>query len=323
MKIIVCKNCSAQIFASDLRAPVCGRCGTRLMELSRQRFWRALRRFTILVMAAGLTGCLFYFRDSVLTNVSALLKEMPATDSRVAWIIALGAGGVAAIVALAGRRRPRAFGTAKAHEVPQGSNIKRKIELLATRAWGSREDILTAALHLDVKSVNATESHADVIKAYLRHVARVAPKLDVPTMTPRIVTERLCDAAGKFIEEDGWVKIVVDAHFFDNRPVAQAILCHEVCHYVLEANGIREQPTLENERMTDAAIFVFGLGDVFLAGYHKSPSRQYRAGHRLGYLTDDEYRFARQHVDWLRRSEEFLRTAKGRRDDWNWDRSLR
>jgi hypothetical protein len=62
---------------------------------------------------------------------------------------------------------------------------------------------------------------------------------------------------------------------------------------------------------------------AFLAGYRSSPNAQYRVGHRLGYLTDGEYRDAREHVDWLRRSEEFLRTAKRRRSDWSWDRSLR
>lgn len=41
-------------------------------------------------------------------------------------------------------------------------------------------------------------------------------------------------------------------------------------------------------------MFVFGLGDVFLRGYRSSPShRDYAPDHRLGYLSDAEYR----HVD--------------------------
>ena len=42
---------------------------------------------------------------------------------------------------------------------------------------------------------------------------------------------------------------------------------------------------------TDVAMFVFGLGDVFLNGYRSDATRQdYAPGHRLGYLTDAEYR---------------------------------
>ena len=92
---------------------------------------------------------------------------------------------------------------------------------------------------------------------------------------------------------------------------------------MLGASGIRESSTLENERLTDVAMFVFGLGDVFLAGYKRSSNKQYRSGHKLGYLTDQEYTFVSQYVDWLRDSEEFLAKAKRRKDDWNWDRSLR
>jgi hypothetical protein len=139
-------------------------------------------------------------------------------------------------------------------------------------------------------------------------------------MTPRVVHETLFgNVAGQFVEQDGWVKIVVGATFFDDRAAAHAILCHELCHYVLEANGIREQSTLENERLTDAAIFVFGLGDIFLAGYRRSPNTQYRIGHRLGYLRDDEYGFVNKYVAWLRGSEHFLLKAKRRKDHWNWD----
>jgi hypothetical protein len=178
-------------------------------------------------------------------------------------------------------------------------------------------------LFLNALATNKDTTHRAIVSELLMHVGRVAPALSVPRMTPQITTERLCEAAGQFVEQDGWVKIVVGTNFFNNMPAAKAILCHELCHYVLEANGIRERPTLENERMTDAAIFVFGLGDVFLDGYRRAPNSQYRVGHRLGYLDDNEYRFLNQYVRWLRASEEFLRTAKGRRDDWNWDRSLR
>jgi hypothetical protein len=326
MRIVICKNCSAELFISDQRAPICGKCGNRLVELSREQTRKTLNRSILLASLAGLASMAFYFRDELRTRLPALWRQAPAIDGRVAWVVAVVAGAIL-VLALAMRRRPRTqtqktSAIATPHVLP-GSNIGAKINRLARQSWGSREEIAAQPLHLSLHSVNAISSHNDLIKMYLHHVARVAPKLTVPMMVPRIVTEQLCNAAGKFVEEDGWVKIAVGTSFFANRPAAQAILCHELCHYVLEANGIREQPTLENERMTDAAIFVFGMGDLFLAGYQTSPNRQYRDGHRLGYLTDREYRFARHHVDWLRKSEDFLRTVKGRRDDWTWDRSLR
>lgn len=90
-------------------------------------------------------------------------------------------------------------------------------------------------------------------------------------MTPRVVVERLPDAAGQFVEDDGWVKITVGSEFLREPAAAQAILCHELCHYVLGANGIREPTTKSNERLRDVAMFVFGLGEVFLAGYRTMP----------------------------------------------------
>lgn len=48
-------------------------------------------------------------------------------------------------------------------------------------------------------------------------------------------------------------------------------------------------------------MFVCGFGKLFLDGYQKFPSqRQYRPGHRLGYLSDMEYVFIYQYVMELR-----------------------
>ena len=51
-----------------------------------------------------------------------------------------------------------------------------------------------------------------------------------------------------------------------DQEAARAILCHELCHYVLLASGIREPTTSENERLTDAAMFVAGIGRYFHDG---------------------------------------------------------
>ena len=200
-------------------------------------------------------------------------------------------------------------------------NLRSKVELLARKAWGSREDIENSRFELAPKAIQEHTDHGHLVAALLKHVRGIAPGISVPMMTPRVVIEPMCEAAGQFVEQDGWVRIAVSQAFFDNKPAARSILCHELCHYILNANGIRRSLTIENERLTDTAIFAFGLGDIFLSGYRKS-ANQYRAGHQLGYLTDDEYQFVRRYVQQLRTSEVFLNTAK-RHDDWRWDRSLR
>ena len=188
---------------------------------------------------------------------------------------------------------------------------------------GGRDDILATSLTLPVHTVLRLSSHSDMLKEMLRHVRKVAPALSLPMLTPRVVIEPMSIAAGQFVEQHGWVKIGVSMHFFSKPEAGIAILCHELCHYILGSNGIREKPTIENERLTDAAMFVFGLGELFMAGYKQVPNSEYRSGHRLGYLSDEEYVAAARHVLSLRKSEEFLKTAKPARDTWNWDRSLR
>lgn len=224
---------------------------------------------------------------------------------------------------LISRLRKRWFKRREAAPVSPESypSLRAKVELLARKSWGSREDIANSCLELAHKAIQGHTDHGQLVAALLKHVRGIAPGISVPMMTPRVVIEPMCDAAGQFTEQDGWVKIAVGPAFYNDVPAARSILCHELCHYVLNANGIRQSPTIENERLTDVAIFAFGLGEIFLSGYRKSATN-YRAGHQLGYLSDGEYQFIRRYVPQLRSSEAFLRTAK-RKDDWQWDRSLR
>ena len=134
----------------------------------------------------------------------------------------------------------------------------------------------------------------------------------MPRLTPRVTVQPLCNVTGQFVEEDGWVKITVgSASFFNDVLAARAILSHELCHYVLNASGMRDPSPVENERLTDAAMFVLGFGDIFLTGYRKAPTAEYRVGHRLGYLSDAEYQFAAGYVQQLRVSDDqFLSTEQ-------------
>ena len=198
------------------------------------------------------------------------------------------------------QRHPSRIGRASHRPL---DDLDTKIEQLVKRAWGPREDSAGVELVLSPRSLSGL-SHDDILAELLRHVRRVAPALSVPMMKPKIVVESIFGAAGQFLVQDGWVKISVGTEFFLNLSAAQAILCHELCHYVLEANGIRESTTLANERLTDVAMFVFGLGDIFLAGYQARPGIEYRRGHRLGYLTDAEYHSVDDAVFELRLSAE-------------------
>jgi hypothetical protein len=199
--------------------------------------------------------------------------------------------------------RVRRHGTVP--QEPAAANLKEKIDRLARKSWSTQEEVAATPLVLDGRKLHGL-AYEQVVAAILAHVRMAASRLNVPAMTPRVTVEVLCDAAGQFVEEDGWVKISVGKNFFDNMPAALAILCHEVCHYVLLASGIRERDRLENERLTDTAMFVFGLGGVFLSGYQQRAGTEYRAGHRLGYLTDAEYQYVEAYVSALRASPTFL-----------------
>jgi hypothetical protein len=144
----------------------------------------------------------------------------------------------------------------------------------------------------------------EVIEILLNHARRITPEFSVPQMTPRAIVESTPFAGGRFeVDAEGWVTIKVSPDFFKDKLAAQAILAHEVCHYILENSGIRKSDFQLNERYTDLCMFICGFGQIFLAGYKREPAqKEYRPGHRLGYLTDGEYQFANQYVVKLRQS---------------------
>lgn len=198
------------------------------------------------------------------------------------------------------------------NDAPGKIKLDRDLSLLlrklVSRAWGMQE-MAEVPLNIAPRSISQAVSDEQFIALLLRHVSRVAPALEVPRMTPRVVISGTKKEAGQFIIDDGWVSIAVSPVFVGDLAAARAILCHELCHYVLEANGIRDPSRETNEKMTDIAMFVFGLGDVFLEGYRSKPGLRYREGHRLGYLTNVEYRGVYNEVVRLRRTGELQSTA--------------
>jgi hypothetical protein len=184
-----------------------------------------------------------------------------------------------------------------------GPDVRGKLDLLIRRSWGSREDNQAACFVLDTALIPA--GGADVFAAtLLKHVRFVAPRLSVPFMTPRIEVSALNGSCGQFVEEDGWVKLVVSTEFALDSVASRAILCHELSHYILFANGIRMADRADNERLTDVAMFAFGMGSIFLNGFRSKNVGLRQRGHRMGYLTDEEYNFLSGEVIRLRTTGE-------------------
>ena len=185
---------------------------------------------------------------------------------------------------------------------PDFSTLKSQLNELATLAWADDEASWSANFQLQVSAFNAVASPSQTIDRLLSHARNSTPKFNVPQMTPRTLVEATPLAAGLFeVDEEGWVTIRVSPDFWHDRSAAQAILAHEVCHYLLENAGIRYANVAINERYTDLCMFICGFGPLFLAGYKRDFAQQdYCPGHRLGYLSDEEYQYADRYVVELR-----------------------
>ncbi|MDR3529920.1 MAG: hypothetical protein P4L90_05115 [Rhodopila sp.] len=184
-----------------------------------------------------------------------------------------------------------------------GPDLVGKLDLLIRRSWGSRDDNQNGSFVFGAERVPAGDAGI-FVTTLLKHVRLVAPRLNVPFMTPRIEISEIEDACGLFVEDNGWVKLVVSTEFALNPAASRAILCHEMCHYILFANGIRMEDRADNERLTDVAMFVLGMGDIFLNGFRSKNVGFNRRGHRMGYLTDNEYQFLSHEVVRLRTTGE-------------------
>lgn len=309
MGVIRCGSCGRlnRIPRYELkRVPVCGRCRQVLPEPRWLRGARWLLRVRVGLLAGGLgaTGSVWLYQQQ-LPMPAMLSAGFGLLPLLTAWLLRLDHPG------------ELARAVEQAQQEPGGRDLDPLIEDLVRRAWGPRATTQNRTWQLTPEALRRFGTDARLITALLNHVRRTAPALTVPLLTPRLVIEDLPKAAGQFAEQDGWVKIAVGQEFFLDLPAARAILCHEVCHYVLEANGIRRATPAANERLTDVAMFVFGLSDVFLAGYQRVPDG-YRTGHRLGYLSEAEYRYVRQQVADLCRSGALQPTLEE-----VWERRLR
>jgi|GEM_PF-3043945 len=201
--------------------------------------------------------------------------------------------------------QPTSHSTSKSSVFP---SLQLQLSELAKIAWTTEQSFQYPQFLLNFQDFVNISTPAQVVEILLRHAARVTPGFQVPFMVPRVLVTSIPFAAGMFEEdEEGWVTIKVSLDFFQDKLAAQAILAHEVCHYILSNSGIRKPNFELNERYTDLCMFVCGFGEIFFAGYKRqSVQDDYRPGHRLGYLTDAEYQFAHQYVIQLHQSKEIL-----------------
>lgn len=174
------------------------------------------------------------------------------------------------------------------------ANLRWRIDRLISDAWQTGEKIPNLILPTSTTHQLSVE---ETIRAYLAHIEQVAPGFSVPIRVPRVERTHLADEAGQFVVKDGWVSITLSEELIAQTKTVRAVLAHEVCHYVLNNSGIREDETENNEKLTDLCMFVCGLGEIFIEGYKDEiVHKEYRVGHRLGYLSDAEYQFARRYV---------------------------
>lgn len=180
----------------------------------------------------------------------------------------------------------------------------RQIERLAKDGWMTSETLREKEFSLNPSKI-VGGGPEKILQEILNHVRRVAPGFSVPYKLPQVRIGSLIQHAGQFSDDHGYASIKVSDGFIMDFPAVRAVLAHEACHYILENSGIKEKDQEQNERLTDACMFVCGLGKLFLDGYRKE-APQPEDGHRLGYLTDEEYAFAERYVHKVRSSNLLL-----------------
>jgi hypothetical protein len=185
-------------------------------------------------------------------------------------------------------------------------NLESLLKDLADRSWANDELSWHPDFILKPSDLANVHELEGVVKTLLAHARKIAPKFSVPYMVPKVVIESKITGVGQFeIDEDGWVIITVSPKFFDDKLAAQAILSHEVCHYILANSGIHHDNLELNERYTDLCMFACGFGEVFLSGYKRESAQQEdRPGHQFGYLSDAEYQFTDRYIKSLRESHQ-------------------
>lgn len=159
---------------------------------------------------------------------------------------------------------------------------RRELRHLADRAWrfGAKPKG-PFCLELPSGGPEAT------LRAIYAHARRWAPGLDVPMAVPRFrFLPPGASSTGAFaVSEDGWTSIEACSSL-KGRPDALArVLAHEACHHFLFHCGLADRvDARRNERLTELAMFVCGLGEVAIDGETEMAQHGLCANPALGYL---------------------------------------
>lgn len=186
--------------------------------------------------------------------------------------------------------------------------IEQSLYRLANDAWSARRFTATPEFVLSpvrLPRPDTAGAMTNVVEALYSHARRWAPGFEVPWHIPPVTVAPLIETPGQFrVDADGYTHIEVASEYFGRDTAVLAILAHEACHHILGSSRIRRNSREENEKLTDLAIFICGFGDLLLNGYKQA----LRVGSRwasvhLGYLSDEEYRFAN---DWVLRVQQLV-----------------
>lgn len=192
-------------------------------------------------------------------------------------------------------------------DLPGFSELKSILDWLAGNAWTNArtsdetlwtdKTSLSEEFVLEPSDLSPANYLNEIVTILLERARVVAPGLRVPQMLPPVTYGPIPFASGLCCVEYGQTSIRVSREFYGDKLATQAILAHEVCHYILNSNdlGLDRSALNDYERCTDLCMFVCGFGQIFLAGYKKLPESE-----RFGYLTEAEYEFAADYVMKLR-----------------------
>ncbi|MBS7803168.1 hypothetical protein KIH24_01130 [Rhizobiales bacterium TNE-4] len=175
-------------------------------------------------------------------------------------------------------------------------NLESCLQYLSGISWLKCDTEQT--LSFTSNEIKYSADYSLLLKLILAHIKLVAPKLEIPSFIPKVKFDKLKDCAGSFTEDsEGWVTICIENDYLLNPSAAKSIMCHEACHYILNYNGIRKSTTIDNEYLTETAMFVFGLGEFYLTGNEFVDSDGMKR--QLGYLQPEEYLFLQKRVNQL------------------------
>ena len=125
----------------------------------------------------------------------------------------------------------------------------------------------------------ATESIA-------KHLGRDVPQIEFHPIEGNINGRHI---AGQIQIGNQSEKIQIASHFKEKALQLGRILAHEISHDFLHSRGIMLSDTEENERLTDLASLVLGLGKLVLNGMEKRTGVNVL---RLGYLSPPDLAYA-------------------------------